>query len=146
GCENVGHFLERPERRVDQGVERVHVRSGIRHKFVAKTYVYRQCRKRFPFIVDIAVDFDLAEVTIGICLSGFGSLEQSRSCLQETNQAGKGIETTPPTLLLEVALDAGDGAAEAEAVRPARPEHVVSQGKLVLYFQQRCEDAGADRR
>src|SRR6185369_13990610 len=95
GCENVGNALERSERRILHRVQRVHVRRGIRHKFVADTHVKRQLRKRLPLIVDVEIKFAFTEITIRIRLTRLWSLEEAWNALQEIRQTRKRIEATP---------------------------------------------------
>ena len=89
-------------------IERVHVRGWIGHKLIAEADVHRQLGTHLPLILDISVHFDFAEVAIGVRLAGLRPLEETRSSLQESGQAGKSIEAAPPSLLLEVALDAAE--------------------------------------
>ena len=145
GGENVGHACKRSKRRVDDGVEWMHVGGGIGHEFISDADVQRQFGKRLPLIVDIYVEFPFAKVAIGVREPRLRSLEEARGALQETGQAGKSIEAAPPPLLLEVALDAVEGCAKSEAVRSVRPDDVVRQREFVLHFQKRGEDAGPDR-
>src|SRR5207244_3605806 len=137
---------KRSKRRVEDGVELMHVRGGIGHQFVADADVQRQFRKHLPLIVGIYVEFPFAKVTIRVREPRLRPLELARGALQKISHAGKAIEAAPPTLLLKVTLDAVEGCAKAEAMRPARPDHVVRYREFVLYFQKRGVDAGPDGR
>src|SRR5262249_44229949 len=116
------------------------------HKFIAKPHVHRQLGTRLPLIMNVYVKFPFTKVTIGVRLTRLGPLEEERGALQEGDQATKRIEAAPPSLLLEVALDAVYGSAKSEIVRFVRPDEVVRQWEFVLHFQKRCEDARPDRR
>src|SRR5207302_9899646 len=115
GRENVGHALERSKRRIDERVERVNVGGGIGDKLIAEADVKGQLGKRLPLIVDISIQFNFAKVTIGVREPWLGPLEKAWGALQKSGQAGESIEAAPPSLLLEIALNAAEGCTKPKA-------------------------------
>src|SRR5438876_6496500 len=103
----------------------VHGGGGIGHIFIAEPHVHRQLWTRPPLIVDVDVKFAFTKVTIGVRLTRFGPLEEGRDALQEIAKARESVEAAPPSLLLEVALDAVQGSAKSEGVFFVRPDEVI---------------------
>ena len=145
-AENVRHLLERSERRSDDRIQGVDVGGRIGDELVTDAHVDGELLGGSPFVMDVAVDFDLSEIAIGVGLAGLGPLEEAGLCLEEGANAGEGVEAAPPAKLEEVALDASHTTAHLQAVCALGPDDVVGNRKLVLHFQQRSEDAGADGR
>src|SRR5581483_4200456 len=132
------------KRRMEDGIQRLLVGGRIRDELIPDTEVDRQPGSRLPLILSVSIDFNFAEVARRVHVGRDRSNKEDREALKKAGKACKGIGTSPPAVLGEVALHPANESAELEAVGAFVPDDVVGYGELVLHLRKRSRNTGAE--